>query len=243
MATIGDLVTSALRELGIVGLTDTPGTELSALGLSLLNRTLDQWNVSRRAVYADVHAAPVALTAATNPHTIGVSGATIAATRPVSIEGIRLTDDDGETYQAPLTRRDAAWWHAARTPGTPSQWPTDFYYDPTWPNGSIYFYPEPSSASIKAQIWSRVVLAQVALNDTLSVPPGYHAAMLDTLKESLVSLPMFASGANGEIKETARLSRERAFAANERIHPLTNDLAGAGGVFDITLGPYSQMGR
>lgn len=243
MATIGDLVTSAFRELGIVGLVDTPGEELSALGLGLLNRTLDRWNVTRRAVYADVHAAPVALTPATNPHTIGPSGATITATRPVSIEGIRLTTDNGETYHAPLCRRDAAWWHSHRTPGTAGDLPTEFYYDPTFPSGSIYFDREPSSASVKAQIWSRVVLAQVALTDTLSVPPGYHEAMLETLKESLVALPMFASAGTGDIKERARQAREVAFAGNATIRPLTNDLAGVGGVFDVTLGPYSLMGR
>ena len=249
MASISDLVTSALRELGIVGMVDTPPAELSALGLDLINRTLDEWNAVRGAIYADAFSTPVALTPATNPHTIGPSGATLTATtsRPVSIEGIRLTADNGETYFPPLNQRDAAWWMGLGAPGTTDPYPTDFYYDPTWPNGAIYFYPEPSSAAVKVQIRYRVVLAQVALADTFTMPPGYLSALLETLKEKLTGLPMFASMSSGTIKDDARNARARAFGNNSRRATITTADAGVGaggaGCFDITLGPYSLMGR
>lgn len=249
MATVSDLVTSALRELGIVDMLDAPPAELSALGLGLLNRLLDDWNADRGTIYADVHTSPVALSSGTNPHTIGPSGATFTATttRPVSVEGIRLTTDNGETYLAPLRPRDAAWWHAVAATGVQSDYPTDFYYDPTWPNGSIYLYPEPGSSSVKAQLWYRIVLAQVALADTVTLPPGYYSALLETLKEKLTGLPMFASMATGDIKEAARIARARAFGNNQTVPRLITADAGMStgecGVYDHQTGPYSLMGR
>lgn len=249
--TVSDLVTSALRELGIVDLTQTPPAELSTLGLDQLNRVLDEWNATRGTIYADVHSSLLAFTAALNPHTVGVSANTptwaVSVNRPVSIEGIRLTTDNGETYLAPLRQRDAAWWHALAAPGTTSAYPTDFYYDRTWPNGSIYFYPEPSSASVKAQLWYRVALAQVALADTVTVPPGYVSAMLETLKERLTALPMFASMASADIKAAASMARATAFGNNAPVPPYASADLGMGGdgrgVYDPALGPYSLMGR
>lgn len=248
MATFGDHITTALRELGVVGVTATPATALTTLSLAIINRILDEWNAERGAIYAEAHPALVALTAGTNPHTIGPSGATITAAthRPVMIDGIRLTTDNGETFLAPLTERDAAWWHAQPSPGTTSDYPTSFYYDRTWPNGSIYFHPEPASASVKAEIRYRVVLAQVASGDTFTMPPGYLSALLETLKERLVTLPMFASAATPAIAAMAREARARAFDQNTRIPTVTTDCGlggGGGGEYDPALGPFSLMGR
>lgn len=240
------LVTPALRELGIVDVTATPPAELSDLALTLLNRILDDWNAVHGAVYAEAHPALAALTAATNPHTIGPSGATLTAAthRPVSIEGIRLTTDNGETFLPPLRQRDARWWHQRTSPGTTSDYPSDFYYDPTWPNGSIYFYPEPASASVKAEIRYRVILAAVTLASDFTLPPGYHSALVETLKERLTAIPVFASMATPAIAEAARLARARAFGANERIPTVQTD-SGLGGtdadVYDHLIGPFSLM--
>jgi hypothetical protein len=159
--------------------------------------------------------------------------------------GIRITEDNGETFLAPLLKREAAWWHNVRTPGTPNAYPSDFYYDTTWPNGSIYFYPEPSSAAIKAQLWYRVPFAQVALNTDLSVPPAYRDAMTETLKERLTGLPMFASMASGDIKDAARMARSKAFGNNAPVQRMTTADLGMGGVggaeYDHQLGPFSLM--
>lgn len=247
MATTQDTITAALRELGIIDIVETPAAELSTLSLAIINRILDDWNAERGAVYADVHTTPVALVAGTNPHTIGPSAATFTASpsRPVSIEGIRLTTDNGETYLPPLERRDAAWWHARATPGTQSDYPTDFYYDPTWPNGSIYFWPEPGSAAVKAQLWYRIVVSALAAADTLTLPPGYQSALHETLKERLTDLPMFKSLASADLKDAARAARGRAFGNNTTVPPLATDSGLGGGcrTYDYRTGPYSLMGR
>ena len=245
--TIGDLITSALRELGIVDLTATPGAELSALGLTLTNRILDRWNAQHGALYSTVHSSLVAFTAGLNPHTIGVSADsptwTVSTNRPVEILGVRVTGDDGETF-TPLTPRSADWWHALQAPGTSADYPTDFYFDPTWPNGSLYFYPEPASASIKAQIVYRMALAQVGDATVVSLPPAYLDALVATLKERIVAIPTFATRATPDLRADAQAARGVAFGHNlPELDIVTDDglTASRGGDFDPVLGPFASM--
>lgn len=243
MATVQDLITSALRKLGIVGFVETPGADLSDLALGRLNRILDEWNAQHGAIYADAHLAPVALSAGTNPHTIGPTGATITCTtaRPSDILSIRLTDDNGETFRPPLTPRSAEWWHALASPGTSADFPTDYFYDPTWPKGSIYFWPEPASASVKAELRFRLVLADLALSDDLTLPQGYTAALMETLKERIAMMPPFASALTAALMDAARDARALAFSNNVRSMGYGSDFGLGAGVYDPTTGPYSLM--
>lgn len=253
MGTTSDLITTSLRELGIVDVTEaSPDASLSNLALGILNRMLDDWNAERGAVYADIHAPLVTLVSELNPHTIGLAADvptwTVTGNRPVSIEGIRLTTDGGETFLAPLAKRDAAWWHSLAAPGTQSDYPTDFYYDPTWPNGSIYFYQEPGSSSVQAELWYRIVLAQLTLVDVVSLPPGYQSAITETLKERLTKLPMWKSMASQDITDAARMARGVAFANNRPIPTLCTEDSGMSahsgrGPYNYLSGPYSLMGR
>lgn len=246
--TIGDLITSALRDLGIVDLTATPESALSDLALAIVNRVLDRWNAEHGALYAETHSALLALTAGLNPHTVGVSGDSptwaVSTVRPAEVLGVRVTADDGETY-LPLMRRNAAWWQSERAPGTQSDYPTDFYYEPTWPNGSLYLFPEPGSSAMKVQLWYAVPLAQVEASTVLSVPPAYRDALDLTLKERLIALPIFASKATPGLADEARKARGVAFAKNLPTMEITTDdgLGGGGrGSFRSELGPYSLMG-
>lgn len=246
MATVRDQITTALRELGIVGIVETPEADLEALGLTLYNRLLDEWNATRRAVYADVRSSLLAFSAGTNPHTVGPSASsptwTVTGHRPVTIEGIRITDDNGETYTA-LVPRPAEWWHGLTSPGTSSEYPTDYYYNPAYPLGELYFWPEPSSASIKAQLWYRTILSAVVAGDTFTMPPGYDAAVVETLKEKLAALPMFASAANGDIAAAARRARARVFGNNDRVPALVNDLTPGPDVYRVETGPFGLLRR
>lgn len=246
--TVAELITSGLRELGLIDITgqDVPA-ELSNVALGLLNRLFDEWNADGRALYADVHSSLFALVAGTNPHTIGVTAnsptwalSTVAAPRTIS--GIRLTDDNGETFSAPLRMRDASWWHGQTTPGTSSVWPTDFYYEPTWPNGSIYFFPEPSSAAIKAQVWYRALLAEVTLSTVFTLPPGYHAAVHETLKERIAQLPPFQHAGSPVLADVALRARARAFGPNQRPARVVSDLASGRDDYDTAiLGPFGML--
>lgn len=193
-----------------------------------LERMLNLWNAQRCAVYADVFS-QFTLTPSLSPHTIGPTGATwTVVQRPVSIEAISiiLTPSTPSVY-LPLTKRDAAWWQAQITPTIAVEYPSDFYYNPTYVNGSIYFWPVPSAA-YDVQIQIRTLLDDDFTLDTdLGMPQGYREAITLTLAERL-STP-FGQPIMPSLAADARDARALIFANNDTTPTLVTRDAGMEG--------------
>ena len=185
MPTISELVTDALMELGATSPGMTVPGHTQVLGLNRINRILDTWNAERPAAYRDTFT-NYTLTANLQPHTIGPSNATWSATvRPVSITGANLVlNTTTPSTHVPINLRNAQWWLQQRVPGTTTTIPLDLYYEPSWPNGSVYLWPVPTVA-YEVQLRTRQLLASVALGDTFALPPGYQEALTLTLAESM----------------------------------------------------------
>lgn len=230
--TVADLITEALWELNVVDPAETPSADLAALGLTKLNRLLDSWNAERLAVYSDQFAV-YTLTPSVQPHTIGPSGATWTITpRPVSVEGATVVVSGAEpTGRRPLHLRDAQWWQHQRAPTVTGPYPTDVYYDPTWPNGSLYFWPVPTTAAT-VQLWIRLALGQVSATDTWSLPPGYREAVTLSLAEALAA-PLGRTWTAAQALQ-AREARERVFRVNVQTPRLVTADAGM---------PHGRRGR
>ena len=235
-ATIRNLVTAAFRELGVAPLSGDLPAPLASLGLSTLNRVLDSWNAQHPAAFADLYST-FTLSANTNPHTIGPSGATWTLTqRPVEILSLSVSPDG--TVWVPIRLITREEYDAHTVPGLTSAYPSEAFYNPTWPSGSLYLWPVPTSA-YSVELVSRRVLASVALSDAWSFPPGYEDALQKTLKEELTTMPMFSSSASQEQKDAARVARAVIFDGNETTPKLVTADHGMGprrGVFDWRSG-------
>jgi hypothetical protein len=214
MATINDLLTEALQEIGAIDPSEAPSASDTALALSKFNQILDRWNAERQAVYADVFST-FTITPSLSPHTIGPTGTWVVTQRPVSIEGASIIQNVTSPYPyVPMTKRDAQWWQAQTVPTLTTSWPTDFYYDPTWGsagNGSFYMWPVPTTA-YQVQLHIRLLLAQVAASDTFTMPPAYKSALILTLAEDLTG--PFRSTWTQAQSYRARQARAKAFANN-----------------------------
>ena len=174
------MITQSLTELRVARAGDTINPEDMTLGLYLFNRLLDQWNANGRAVYAE-RFDDFTLTASLSPHTIGPTGATwTLAVRPVKLFACQI--NIGSNTFIPVTVRDAAWYQGQAAPAHTESVPTDVYYRPSWPNGSLYFYGVPPTA-YTARLWTETLLAAVAQTDTFTMPPGYQTAIELTLAE------------------------------------------------------------
>lgn len=206
-----DVIRSAFQELGVLGAAETLSGEDADLGLDRLNRILDNWNAERQTVYGDVFTA-YTLTPNLTPHTIGPSGTFVVAQRPVAIDGasLILTTSTPDVYQ-PIVLRDRDWWNAQAVPGLTSAFPTDLFYDPSWPNGTLHFWPVPTVA-YGVELVTRVVLAALTLATTFTLPPGYHDAAALTLAEALA--PALKVPLDPQTKEGARIARARVFGNN-----------------------------
>lgn len=216
--TIGDVILDALIETGAVspgeGLDDD--ADLAQWALRKSNYMLDTWNARRPFVYSWLFSL-YTLQAGLSPHTIGNSGAATFDTspnpRPVFIESAALLLNSSSStglVDQPIKIRDRAWWAAEQTKNIQTNIPTDLFYDPTFPDGSLYFWPVPNAANqVRLQLW-QAISTFVSITDPIggpsgpgTMPQGYRAAMMMTLAECL------APGLNKTLKpSTAKQAME-----------------------------------
>jgi hypothetical protein len=183
MPTISEVVSSGFTEIRMARAGDVINPEDMTWGLYVLNRILDLWNADTRKVWTSGYT-DYTLTPALSPHTIGVGGTFNVTQRPVRLEAAAI--NLGSNTFTQLNVRDAAWYEQQPVPAISTTLPTDVYYEPAWPLGKLYFWGVPSTA-YSVRLWTRALLAQVALTDTFSLPPGYQAALELTLAEALAS--------------------------------------------------------
>lgn len=237
--TASQLCTDVLVELGVIGAGETASAEDLDVVLRKLERLTDNWNADRMAIYAD-QLLTFTLTPSLQPHTLGASGGTWTVTghRPVTIEGVQITLSSGDTYK--VWPHDAAWWQGLTSPSLTSASPTDFYYLPGWPLGSLYLYPIPTSA-LSVQLLVRGVLSTYTLATTFTLPPGYRDAITLTLAEMCSGRP-FGVALTPELQAQATKARARIFANNITVPKLCTQDAGmpSGGPtpFDYLTGGY-----
>lgn len=220
---VSDLLSDALVTLGAIQLGQTIDPALSQFVLRTLNRLFDGWNAVRAAVYTTSFAT-YTLTPALQPHTIGPSGTFNVSQRPVAIDAanIVLTSSGGNIH-TPVDIRDDKWWLAQSIPSQPGPVPTDLYYAPTWPNGSLYLSPIPTAA-VGLELLIRLVLGQVLITDTLSMPPGYQNAILLTLIEKMAT-PL-GKQVPAQVTKDAGPARAAIYANNDPDVPLATQDAG-----------------
>lgn len=225
MATIRDILTDAYLEAGIHAPGESLSDENAAFGLSKLNRLLDRWNAERLKVYATLFS-EFTFTPNLSPHTIGPTGTFVVSQRPVSIESAQtILNTVSPPVKTPIRMQDAAWWASVTVPGVTSTQPTDLYYNPTWPDGTLNFWPVPTIA-YDVELQSRVLLASVGLNDTFSLPPGYQDAITLSVGEDLIPSYGVPEQTASGLRADARRARAIIEANNDPTPKLVTQDAG-----------------
>lgn len=218
MATWTDIITDAFTEIRVARAGDELAPEMLTSGQRLANAIIDQWNADRLRVYADMFIMNT-LTPSLQIHTIGPSGTWTQTSRPVSIEGGSVLLGGTNNPRVGIGIRNAQWWNDVSVPTITATFPTDLYYQPDWPNGSIVFYPIPTQA-YQVELWVRMLLSAITdVTADFSMPPGYQLALTLTLAERLA--PGNGQSVSQETKEQAREARDIAFGNNVVIPNLT----------------------
>lgn len=223
--TASDIIRRSLRIIGAIAGGETPSATEQADALQVLNAMLDSWNTESLAVYA-LRDEVLTLTGAAS-YTIGAGGALNTA-RPVKIEVAyeRIGDAD---YHVSLASADAWYRLAAKsTTGDVAEW---LYYEPSYPLGTIYLYPRPTTGVL--HLVTRVPLAAYAASDTLALPPGYQDAVAFHLAIRLA--PEYGRPVTPELAALARSAKDAIQRANFRV-PLMSTGLGVGRKSDIRSG-------
>jgi hypothetical protein len=190
---VSSIIYQAQRIAGVLhmpGFTGSP--EDMNDGLLRLNAIIDQWAARKAYAYSETFQ-QFTLTPNHNPYLIGP-----AVTAPpdfkVTARPIRL-EENGATLiltnvtpnvDVPLTVRTGDWWNNQRVKTLTTNVPTDVYYEPDFPNGTLFFWPVPNFAyGIRLRLWTFVTQFSSTAAQLIA-PPAYLEALIKTLAEQLV---------------------------------------------------------
>jgi hypothetical protein len=207
MASASDIIRRSLRLIGAIAGGETPSSTEQADALDALNAMLDSWRTESLSVYA-LRDETLTLTGAAS-YTIGTGGA-LNTTRPVRIESAyeRYSDTD-----YPVKIASAAAWYAlavkTTTSSNVSEW---LYYEPSYPLGTLYLYPKPTTGVLHLVTW--VPLTAFAAADSVALPPGYQDAITYHLAIRLA--PEYGRPVPPELAALARAAKDNIQRVNFR---------------------------
>lgn len=239
MTTALDLVTTAMQNLGVIAIDETPSASEAAQGLNALNSMLDIWSTESLMVYT-VQPEVFPLTAGKIDYTMGVGG-DFNTVRPVQIEEVKIRNPQGHDYPTKmLTDNEYASLYIKTLQGS---YPFYVYDDGNYPLKTLYFYPA-SMAGYSAVIWSWKQLTQfTGLTTVLAFPPGYKALIETNLPIWLA--PKYGKGISKEIDALAQYTKGQIMRKNTsteemRIDPRLTDKGGARPTLaEFTKGPFT----
>lgn len=219
--TASDVVNEACQDAMVLGPGEVLAGDVAANVLSRLNRILDNWNADQKFAYAE-RSDTFTITPGLNPHTLGPTGTFNYAVRPVTIDSAAVVDTSvSPNIQIPIKLRDWQWYARLASPDTTATYEVSAYYQPDWPNGSLFLWPVPTTA-YGINLYSKTVLSQLTLTSTFSLPPGYRDAITLTLAENISML--FEQQPNPLLVQKAAEARRRAFGNNmPALHIATRD--------------------
>jgi len=180
------LINAAAQEIGTLAQGESLSADDQAWVLQKLQRVIDTFNAKRTMVYAN-NFTTFTLVPNLAPHTIGPTGTFVVSQRPVEIPtiGLLLINTTPAQVEIPLTPRDKEWWADQRVKTLTSAIPTDYYYEPQWPNGNIYFWPVPN-ANNNVLLQQRGVITEITTPvQTFTMPPAYWDLIVYTLAVAL----------------------------------------------------------
>ena len=183
-----------------------------------LNRMVGQWAAERLQIYA-ITRSTWAIVSGTSTYTVGTSG-TVNIARPVFIDTVKFQDTSPTLtteYQiSPLT--DAAYEGLVLKTLT-SPFPSAYWYNPTFPTGTLVLWPTPTSATLQGVIYAATaVTAFAALTTTVSLPPGYEELIVTGLALRLAT--PYARQVDPSLRERFMEARAIVKRANARLMDL-----------------------
>jgi len=223
--TVEDIVTDALIETGALSPGEPLEADVGQWAFRKLNYLVDIWSAKKPFVWSYVYNV-YTLQAGLSPHTIGNSGVATFDTspnpRPTRLESaaLLLNISPGQVDQI-INVRDHDWWAVNQVKSIQTNVPTDVYYDPTYPDGSLYFWPVPNSANqVRLQFW-QAISQFVEITDPIGGPEGpgtlpqaYRAAMMLSLAETLC--PGLNKSVKAETVKGAMEARKAVFGNNDK---------------------------
>jgi len=228
-----EIIEAAFRSIGIASTGNPLSAEDAANGLEALQMMLGRWVAGNLALFCyQIETASV--TAGTAAYTIGATG-DIAVARPPSIEKIYVRDSNSIDYP---TTQISAQKYARISDKSQSGRSLYWWYNPTYPNGTLTLWPVPDGSSDTLIITMLQQLSSpINLTDDMEFPEMYNAAMrwclaVELAPEYGVDLHPYVS-----VNANASFAQLQQVNAATQIEPVSVSLpAGIQDTYDIEAG-------
>lgn len=229
--TVATWISDALMAIGVLDASGVPSANDKALALRTGNRLIGAWSTNRLLIYS-ITRTVWTIVSGTASYTVGTGG-TINIPRPHSMQDNGATVKFIDTTQTPtielgMTPLTDDTYQAIIQKTYQSTYPTSWYYNPTYtqasPYGTLTFWPVPNVSYLQGVFYSPAAVQQVAITDTLAVPPEWERFLVTNLA---VELKMYfpAATLSQELIEAARESKGDVERTNLRLVDLSVDLA------------------
>jgi hypothetical protein len=187
VATARDVCEQALKEIGVLAAGETAAAEDAADAFKALNRLVDQMAADRPFIYTETRT-EWSIVSGTGTYTVGTGG-TVNIARPVHILKINYQETSSDPdAEYPLDKFTDLGWAELQAKDQTSSLPSHYYYNPTYPLGTLILWPAPTSATLQGVIYAWTAITQFAgLTTAVSLPPGYEEFLITTLAVRLAN--------------------------------------------------------
>lgn len=231
-----DIITLALKEAGVLGVGQSPLAEDINDAFLLLNGMIAQWQRRRPMVYHLVDVSKQATGAGS--YTIG-SGGDFNTARPAAINSAFVRQTNGSaTVDYPLAVLSSREDYNDIVSKSVQSLPMAVYYDASYPLGTLYFWPVPTSLyQLHVTVYESLPKF-TNLASQLSLPPEYFEALHYNLACRL--RPAYQLPPDPTLVQLAKSALDTVKMANTQVPHLKMPAGLMGtGRFNIYAGTYN----
>lgn len=222
--TVTQLINASLRALGVLAAGEVAVSEDSTTALESLNRLIDRLAAERLSIFS-ITRTTWNLVSGTRDYTVGTGG-TVNVARPVFIDHVNYINTSlNPNLELPLQSLTDDGWSEIRLKDLTSIYPISYYYNPTYPLGTLSLWMVPTSTTLQGALYAPAAVAEVTLSTTLSLPPGYRDMLITNLAIQLSSEYGSSAAPTPELQRQAVESLATVKRANYRLSDMSIDPA------------------
>ena len=186
--TVLDIISSALRLIGVLAQEETPDAATANDSLFVLQSMWDSWNAERLMIFT-IPRLVFPLVAGQQTYQYGTGAPDFNSPRPAKIDrmGIIWLGNAAQPLELPLEYLTVAQWQAVPVKNIQSSLPQYVWDDDGFPYRNLNFWPIPNVGD-QITIYPWTALANPAtLTTIMSFPPGYQRAFRYNLAVELAA--------------------------------------------------------
>lgn len=187
MATVRDIINTALRRSGVTASGETPTANEVQDGLVTLNGMLDTWAASNLMVFLTKREL-FDTVAGQATYTFGPTGDWVTqASYEISGISYILNSATVNPVELKLEELFTNQWQDQVVKNISSNLSSSFYQEHTFPNIEVTLFPVPSTNEKVAVYYRKSVNEFVTIDDPVALPNGWYEAMVYNLSARLTS--------------------------------------------------------